>query len=291
VLDLQNNSLGRDGIKEALMGLEANKGLTMLSLQNNGNDKGPELDPFSGIARAFSGLLHERTALKVLRVGSTGIGDEGAQLIMDALLENDHLEEFEIGFYEIGHIGGEVIADTLKGNKVLKRLRIDGSGIEDDGAAEIAHALQFNTALEELSVQSNNLTPEAAKYFADVLETKATGLRSLSLGYKEHGIAGEWWHHIEALLRCNGDANPVACKEPVIENEEDRVCAVLSLGNFPDTMCRHFLDKGHTRVADLLDMTDEECETLQLGSAWRHRCLKGEIRLAAERVQRHMDEL
>ena len=96
---------GAIGVQKVLSSIEDNQGLIELSLNANGDDVGhaPEEHTAEGaVARSFSGLLHERTDLKVLRIGSTGITNSGVKMIMDAMGKNDHLEEFEIGFNSIG---------------------------------------------------------------------------------------------------------------------------------------------------------------------------------------------
>ena len=93
------------GIMDVLLALEENKGLVVLSLEGNDMRQQPAVvrpGNEGGVARGFSGLLHERTDLRVLRVGATGINLAGVHLIMSALEENDHLMEFEIGFKNIG---------------------------------------------------------------------------------------------------------------------------------------------------------------------------------------------
>jgi hypothetical protein len=92
------------GILDVLLALEENTGLVVLSLQGNDMQSDPlvvRAGNEGGIARGFSGLLHERTALRVLRVGATGINLLGVHAIMSALEGNDNLEEFEIGFKNI----------------------------------------------------------------------------------------------------------------------------------------------------------------------------------------------
>jgi Ran GTPase-activating protein (RanGAP) involved in mRNA processing and transport len=260
VLDLQRNKLMSAGVQKVLNSIEDNQGLTELSLNNNGDDVGhaPEEHTDQGaVARSFSGLLHERTDLKVLRIGSTGITTSGVKMIMDAMGKNDHLEEFEIGFNSIGPDGGELIGESLVENTVLKRLFIDGSDIGDDGAAEVAHALRSNTVLEELSLKSNSLSDQAARSFADVLEEiDSTGIKKLRLGYRAHGIRGEWFHYIEKLLEVH---HSPADRKHLRESEQLRVCSLLE-SNGLDIKCAKLTENGFHRIGDLLLLSDADCE-------------------------------
>lgn len=260
ILNLQRNKLMSEGVKKVLSCIEDNKGLIELSLNENGDDVGhsPEENTNEGaVARSFSGLLHERTNLKVLRIGNTGINRQGTQLIMDALAKNDHLEEFEIGFNAIGPAGGELIGEALMENKALKRLIIDGSDVADDGAAEISHALKFNTVIEELSLKSNSLTDEGARYFADVLEEiDWTGLKKLQLGYRDHKIRGEWYHYIQRLLEIHHSRTE---RDILLKTERRRICLLVKTNDL-DIPCDLLIDAGFRRVGDLLLLTATDCE-------------------------------
>lgn len=284
VIDLQRNMLMSSGVKTILTSIEDNQGLIELSLNDNGDDVGHHPDEHTdegGVARSFSGLLYERTDLKVLRIGSTGITYKGVQLIMAALGKNDHLEEFEIGFNNIGPDGGELVGEAIVANKVLKKLIIDGSDIGDDGAAEVSHAFKFNTNVEELSLKSNKLTGIGARYFADVLEEiDWTGLRKLDLGYRGHSITGEWYHYIELLLKAHGSRNSRIERDLLLKEERRRICLLMDEYNV-GVDCNLLVQHKHRRVADLLLIEEKDCSDMGLSES---TCEK--VKLAAQRVER-----
>lgn len=112
--------------------------------------------------------------------------------------------------------------------------------------------------------------------------------------YKGHGIDGEWWHHINALLRCNQKHKDLApnqeCKASVINSEKKRVCSVLNSANLGHE-CKNFIDGGVRRVGDLLNMGVSTCATLGLDTLGETMCRDGTILQAAQLIQRSLGEL
>lgn len=80
------------------------------------------------------------------------IGDEGAQAIAEALLENTSLSTLKLGDNNIGAEGAQAIAKTLRINTSLRTLWLGGNNIGDRGAEAIAVALQTNTTLQNLNL-------------------------------------------------------------------------------------------------------------------------------------------
>ncbi|CAF1597528.1 unnamed protein product [Adineta ricciae] len=127
--------------------------------------------------------------LTTLHLSGTGIGDEGAQRIADALQTNTALTTLDLSWNEIRDEGAQQIADALRTNTTLTTLNLSRNAISDIGAQCIADALQRNTALTTLDLSWNKIRVEGAQDIADALQTN-TALTTLNLDENRIGHEG-----------------------------------------------------------------------------------------------------
>ncbi|KXS10840.1 RNI-like protein [Gonapodya prolifera JEL478] len=81
------------------------------------------------------------------------IGDDGAQVVADALKINMTLTKLLLRWNHIGVDGARAVADTLKVNTTLTQLILSDNGIGVDGARAVADALKVNKTLTELILE------------------------------------------------------------------------------------------------------------------------------------------
>lgn len=112
-------------------------------------------------------------------INFTGLDDEGAILIANALRGNTTLTDFNLRGYDnhvLGQEAAQAFADMFSHNRTLQRLGMNTVGLDEQGAVVIARALgQDNNTLESLMLQ--RIVGDREKgYLAlcDMLETNTT---------------------------------------------------------------------------------------------------------------------
>jgi Ran GTPase-activating protein (RanGAP) involved in mRNA processing and transport len=120
-LNLEGNSLERDGIMHLAQGLSHNKSLTHLNISCNsfgGGDKIPgEAEAIKYLAVGFAGC---RT-LKTLNMDGNLIGNEGMEILYEATLANqlNHITDFSFTPFVESEIYKNLV-DKIEANKPVK---------------------------------------------------------------------------------------------------------------------------------------------------------------------------
>ena len=148
---------------------------------------------FSGIddegAKLLADALQQNRTLTSLNLAGNQIGDEGAKALAEALTQNRTLTSLSLGANNIGAEGVKALADALKQNRTLTNLDLGANNIGAEGAKEMAGALQQNRTLTSLDLGNNEIGDEGAKVLADALKQNRT-LTNLNLDYNSIGAEG-----------------------------------------------------------------------------------------------------
>ncbi len=162
-------------------------------------------------AREVARVLRSDAGLLTVDLVNTGLLDEGAGVIIDALQDNRWLRNLYLGTNGITPRGAAAIADYLAGEGGVDSLFISCNRLGDEGARLIADALRRNRRLVRLSLASNRVGPEGAVALAEALAEHPT-LQFLDLGWTRATAAvGELGNRIgnrgcealAAMLRSN----------------------------------------------------------------------------------------
>mmetsp|Transcript_48181 Transcript_48181/g.65613 ORF Transcript_48181/g.65613 Transcript_48181/m.65613 type:complete len:761 (-) Transcript_48181:297-2579(-) len=143
-----------------------------------------------------------------LDLGSTDLGDDGAELVAAALHGNRRVVLLDLMSNGIGDRGAAALARTLVADdNVLEVLDLYANRIGDEGSAALARALRNNTSLSVLDLWDNKVGDRGASALGDLLKENGH-LRELHLCWNEIGDAGamalgEALENNSALTRLN----------------------------------------------------------------------------------------
>ena len=139
-----------------LMEAISTKKITFLDLSDNAF--GPTAIP------SFDFFLRTCTNLEALKLENNGLGPEGAEMVCNALLQNDNikLKMLTINRNRLEEKGALALA------KVIEHLEVYQNGISTEGMKKIILALKENKNLEVLKI-NDNFTKVALKDLIDIL--------------------------------------------------------------------------------------------------------------------------
>merc|ERR1712150_49206 len=140
--------------------LKLKKNETFESKKNGNSDKILSIQCTDTDACILGLILKTNTTVTKLDLSgncfrSNGIGDNGAQVIAEALQMNQSLTEVYLYDNNIGDIGGKAIGQALKKNISLRKLSLAFNKIGDIGITEIIEGLKQNKTLKNLYVGHN----------------------------------------------------------------------------------------------------------------------------------------
>lgn len=95
-------------------------------------------------AMLFADALMEHKGVTNLNLSGNRIGDEGASRLAESLLDHSKLQVLCLSFNRISDTGAKSIAKLVETSKSLRLLNIDGNCITDVGAAHLLGALSTN---------------------------------------------------------------------------------------------------------------------------------------------------
>lgn len=134
----------------------------------------------------FGRMLRVNTGLSEIYLGKQKIRDEGAQILVNALLENKTLRVLDLRCNEIGAQGAQSLGTLLRMDCQLQRLNLAGNRIGEKGncggAKALADSISRNRMLSHLDLNHNSLCGEALLLLADAVDLNST-LESLELFY------------------------------------------------------------------------------------------------------------
>ena len=95
------------------------------------------------------GIINTKT-LRVLNISGNNIGPSGTTAIVNALTNNTSLKKLNISYNKLGDHGAESLSEGITNTKTLRVLNISGNNIGPSGTTAIANALTNNTSLKKL---------------------------------------------------------------------------------------------------------------------------------------------
>jgi len=203
-LNLADNKLTEHGANEILGAILAgcNTTLTKLNLSNNfwDNDEGEEK---KGI-KACAIFLQRSGTLQELSLASCRVGDDGAQLLCEGLINHESesaLRVLDLGWNCIHDAGATQLAEMIKVNGSLQVLTLASNGIGNAGAQALAGALPINEELTKLDLTGNQIQNLGAVKLAEAICDDKCSLQTLkwedNLRMTDIGR-----HRLEAAFRC-----------------------------------------------------------------------------------------
>ena len=146
-------------------------------------------------ARLIASLLQKNRMIHTLDLDNTGLLDDGAIAVLDALtppVHNSVLKHLYLNSNGLGPRTAQAIKTCIAHpDCTLKQLIVGTNRFGDEGAISIAEGLSKNSTLERLSLPSNRIGPMGAGFLAEALRAN-TSLTSLNLGFsKATGALGE----------------------------------------------------------------------------------------------------
>ena len=126
-------------------------------------------------------VFNMMSSLSILFIGRNGLGDEGAKVLSEGLLNTTSLQLLGISHNKITCKGAKTLSHALLKNTSLLGLNLSSNSIGDDGAIAIADALAHgNTKLVVLRVQRNNIGRSGMKRLKSVAASKTPPIKLTS---------------------------------------------------------------------------------------------------------------
>ena len=194
-LNLAGTSLGNEGLKCLILGLEHNQVLYYLNLNSN-NLKGLIFKEFVQVVvttklnevHLAGNSLDEMASEEVsflligvygygvlgrLNLGSNMIEPQSAHKIFEAIIKENYLEHLNL---ESNNLAGdlEVIERFLQHNRRLRSLNLSNCNLRLDSFLQLCSGLGLNTSLEYLNLSSNNCRDSGAVGLSKALLTNST---------------------------------------------------------------------------------------------------------------------
>lgn len=170
-INLSGNNIGNTGVKYLKESLAVNNTLEDINLGNNSID-------ISSIAE-----LCNDSMLKVLRLPSSDLKNEGVRQLADALNGNKTLIELDLSSNNITYDGVKALAERLPSMEQLTSVILDINEVSAKGAMEL---IQLNK-LTKLSVNQASIGLDGMQDLAKVLNEDET-LMDLNLGVNLMGV-------------------------------------------------------------------------------------------------------
>lgn len=130
---------------------------------------GREPTSMAGLATALG-----KTRIENVFLCHNGIGDEGAEMIAEAIKTNQHLKELWLDGNQIGLSGAKALAKVVPGKAcALEVLSMDDNPITNEGAGVLLEAARKADSLRYLSFSRSNF---ATKQEGEVIQKSMTRL-------------------------------------------------------------------------------------------------------------------
>ena len=112
------------------------------------------------------------------------IGDEGAEVLANALFKNIDIKEINLEENKIGEKGIKALSEKVFGKISLNKLNLSHNLIDEEGAKYLGKSLENASNLQNLILNSNKIMDNGCIYIANGLE-KNDSLIELSLDYNK----------------------------------------------------------------------------------------------------------
>lgn len=155
-VDLSDNTqisdIGATAVSSALRGNGMGVGLNRLVMYNTGiRDDG---------AVSLAEALCQSTTLLVLELSENAIGNPGASGLADALKVNRSVTDLGLSVNLIGDEGATALAACLQLNNAIRTLTLDYNAIRDNGALCLAASIGKNSSLTAVDLSNNNISEQ-----------------------------------------------------------------------------------------------------------------------------------
>ncbi|XP_062372053.1 NACHT, LRR and PYD domains-containing protein 12-like [Sardina pilchardus] len=194
-LDLNDNSIGDNGVQELCNGLgNPNCALETLSLDNCSIKE-------EGFRALASALRFNPSHMRDLQLSGNKAGDSGVKHL-SSLLENPNCKLEKLHLYDcsIGEEGFRALASALRSNSShMIELQLSGNEAGDSGVKHLSSLLEDpNCKLEKLHLGNCSIGEEGFKALASALRSNPSHMRDLQLSGNEAGDSGV--KHLSSLL-------------------------------------------------------------------------------------------
>ncbi|KAF8949991.1 hypothetical protein BGZ46_004813, partial [Entomortierella lignicola] len=149
-------------------------------------------------AQVLSEALKTNSILTTLHLDYNEIGSYGAQALAEAVKINSTLTTLYLNFNKIGVSGAQALSEALKTNSVLITLDLSNNILGDNGIQVLSEALKTNSALTTLILNDNLIGDIGAQALSEALMINST-LETLNVGNNDIGARGAQ-AMVEALI-------------------------------------------------------------------------------------------
>ena len=180
-LDLRKNGLGNEGCRALAKGIRTNSSLVHLDLGTNEITADGAAQLFPALARA--GTLYSLNLSSFENLNRNRIGPKGCAPLV-ALLRCGLLGILNVADNGIGNEGLQLLLDALRGNENLVSLNVSNNEIS---APAMPQLVQFvsGSRLEELRIGHNRFGPKGIEELLSVFRNDSTRISTLDLGHTE----------------------------------------------------------------------------------------------------------
>lgn len=93
--------------------------------------------------------------IKTINLDRCEISDDGLQVLLESLVENNNLNELYLRANNITNAGVEILANFIAKNNSIRRIGLNDSNISDEGIQALIQTLeQSNTTVEFISLEN-----------------------------------------------------------------------------------------------------------------------------------------
>ena len=131
-------------------------------------------------AVALAQALHQNSALWKLELCNNSISDVGALALAQVLHHNSNMTKLDLSNNSIGIAGAEALAHLFNHNSTLKDLNLSNNNVSNAGAVALAQTLHQNSSLKELNLSNSSISDTGAVALAQALHHNST-LEELNL--------------------------------------------------------------------------------------------------------------
>ena len=153
MLDLSNNGISEDNIKNLLEYLKENKTIKILYLNNN--------NLTSNCGYYLADCFKKNTSIEILHLSHNKINESGLDSFLNILgNDNSTLKELDISYNDLSIQDFKMLSDYLNLNPPLKSLDISGNDLGGKSANLIGVTFKKLTNLEEIKLNDCGITDE-----------------------------------------------------------------------------------------------------------------------------------
>ena len=165
-------------------------------------------------AVALAQALHHNSTIQELDLSNNSISDAGAVALAQALHHNSTMKELYLSNNSISDAGAVALAQALHHNSTMKELYLSNNSISDDGAVALSQALHHNSTMKELDLSNNSISDAGAVALAQALHHNST-MKELYLSNNSISDAGavalaQALHHNSTMKELNLSNNSIS---------------------------------------------------------------------------------